>query len=283
MRFRRITLCLCMVAVMAGCSCAASKYDDALGERMLRLSEIRKQTEELERNQSRQDEEEDSQYYKQYDVYEKEIEELKTQIEALEQKIDVLEKSRDVMLPSDFDTSAEREAKLEALNREEESILDLISESYDIQTDNIRPFNKNATSQVIGWELSEDEETGIQSLHLTILHNRKSSKVTAIDVTSDLTDDEKVYFNVKSLPAGLQVVLPSEDGNTWRVEADGRAGNKTFNSKKGYFVAKINSIEDIANSDIDGDSKTEGGKKIFTSGEGFIILRQSGITVRLLD
>ena len=66
MRFRRITLCLCMVAVMAGCSCDASKYDDALGERMLRLSEIRKQTSEIERNREKLQQEEDAQYNEEY-------------------------------------------------------------------------------------------------------------------------------------------------------------------------------------------------------------------------
>ena len=283
MRCGRIILCLCAVMVAAGCSCAASRYDDALGERMLRLSEIRKQTAEIERNREKFQQEEDAQYDREYASYEEEIERLRAQVEELEQRIDMLERSRDVMPPAGDESYNGHETRLEALQQEEEDILDQISESSDIQPDNIRPFNKNAASQVIGWELLEDEETDIQSLRLTILHNRKTNNVTVIEVASELTDNEDVYFSIKSLPAGLQVVLPSEGGNTWRVEADGRAGNKTFNSKKGYFAAKINSVDDIANSALSGESRTENGRKIFVSGEGFIILRQSGITVRAVD
>ncbi|MBQ7543964.1 MAG: hypothetical protein IJT02_03375 [Synergistaceae bacterium] len=283
MRCSRMILCLCAVMMTAGCSFAASAYDDALGERMLRLSEIRKQTAEIELNREKFQQEEDAQYDREYESYEAEIERLRAQVEELEERIDALERSRDMMPPAGDESYAGHETRLEALASEEEEILDLLGESSDIQAENIRPFNKNATSQVIGWELLEDEETDIQSLRLTILHNRKSNKVTVIEVASDLTDNNEVYFSVKSLPAGLQVVVPSEDGSTWRVEADGRAGNKSFNSKKGYFVAKINTVEDIANSEISGESRTEGGKKIFTSGEGFIILRQSGITIKMPD
>ena len=99
-------------------------------------------------------------------------------------------------------------------------------------------------------------------------------------IHSELTESKDIFFTVKNLPEGLQVVIPEGDGNSWTITADGRTGNKKFDSK-GYFVAKISDTEDIPYSKLDGESNiTADGTKTFKTGEGFIILRRSNLTIR---
>ena len=99
-------------------------------------------------------------------------------------------------------------------------------------------------------------------------------------IPSELTESGDIFFTVKDLPENLQVVIPKGIGDEWTVTADGRVGNRKIGNK-GYFVAKIVDPDDITYSALDGESNiTSEDIKTFTSGEAFIILRKSNITIR---
>ena len=145
----------------------------------------------------------------------------------------------------------------------------------------IYAFHPKAASQIVGWEITQDENTSEERLLLTILHNRKSQTITRLNILSELTESGDIFFRVKDLPEDLQVVIPKGTGEEWIITADGRVGNGK-RGNKGYYVAKIVDPDDIAYSELNGESNiTSGDIKTFTSGEAFIILRKSSIIIRL--
>ena len=184
------------------------------------------------------------------------------------------------MLEAGVSDDEEVEAELAAAEREADSIANRLYLSFDIMPEYIYAFHPRATSQLVGWELTQDEKTEEEILSLIILHNRESRRVTRLNVLSELTESGDIFFTVKDLPEGLQVVIPKDDGNSWAVEADGRVGDRKFGNK-GYFTAKILDTDDIVYSELDGESSINGdGIKTFRAGEAFIILRKSSITIR---
>lgn len=125
-------------------------------------------------------------------------------------------------------------------------------------------WHPSAKSRVTSWEYNEKSRRVI----LTILH--KSSGKTTTVVARFKTDKGDRYFKVDQLPSGLQVVMPNDDEGTWVVNVDSRSG----------YVAKIVDPDNISSSKLDGSSNKVGGGKTFESGEAFMILKSSGMTVR---
>ena len=243
--------------------------DDIMGEEMLRLAEALKKTSQLERGIP-SSEEERERLYEQYDA----------EIAELEQKIAEVEQKKEALLDAGVSDDAELEAELAATEREVERISDRLYLSFNVEPEYVYAFHPKATSQITGWELIQDENTEEERLLLTILHNRGTQKVTRLNILSELTESGDIFFTVKDLPEGLQVVIPKDTGDNWKVTADGRVGDRKFGNK-GYFVAKIVDLDDIAYSELDGESNSrEDGSKTFSAGEAFIILRKSSITIR---
>lgn len=236
---------------------------------MLKLAEALRRTSELERERP-STEAKRERLEAEYDA----------EIAQLEQRIAELERKRDALTDSGVSEDARIDEAFFAAQDEADAISDRLSYSFDMTPENVHAFHPEATSQIVGWELTQDETTEEELLALTILHNRDSQRITRMVIHSELTASGDIFFTVKELPEGLQAVIPEGDGNSWTVIADGRAGNKKFDSK-GYFVAKIADTEDIAYSKLDGESNvTADGAKAFKTGEGFVILRKSSITIR---
>lgn len=84
------------------------------------------------------------------------------------------------------------------------------------------------------------------------------------------TAGQDEFFIITQLPPGTQVVVPEDNNGVWTVKVD---------SRKGY-AAKITNPDNVEHSQLDYESNAEdfGGKR-FESGEVFIILRQSGMTI----
>lgn len=171
------------------------------------------------------------------------------------------------------------EEKLSTVKQTVDNLSEKIRDKSDINPDNIKPFHPYAKCQIINWELSEDAKSGKKVVWLTILHNRKSKKITRVRVPFD-SKGEDTFFRIRNLPVGLQVVMPPDDEGTWTVNVNAILGNRTV-GKGGYYVARIEDPDDIPNSKLDGESNLDDyGGKTFESGEAFIILRQSGMTIR---
>ena len=243
--------------------------DDIIGGDMLRLAEALRRTSELERarpsTQAKREKLE-----AEYDA----------EIAELEQRIAELERKRDALSDSEVSEDERIDEAFFAAQDEADEISDRLYNSFDMTPENVHAFHPEATSQIVGWVLSQDETTEEDLLALTILHNRDSQRITRMVIHSELTASGDIFFTVKDLPEGVQAVIPEVEGDSWIVTADGRTGNKKFDNK-GYFVAKIADTEDIPYSKLDGESNiTSDDIKTFKPGEGFIILRKSSITIR---
>ena len=248
---------------------APATSDDIIGGEMLKLAEALKKTAQLEMNMPSSEEQREK-LYEQYDA----------QIAKLEQEIAEIELKKDALLEAGVSDDAEIDAQLEAAQNEADDIADKLYFSFDVMPEYVNAFHPQASSQIVGWELSQDVNTEEDILLLTILHSKESQKITRLSVLSGLTDSGDIFFKIDNLPDGLQIVIPDETGSKWTVTADGRAGNRKFDSK-GYFTAKIADADNIAYSALDGESNiNDDGTKTFRSGEAFIILRRSGITIR---
>ncbi len=244
--------------------------DDIIGGDMLRLAEALRKTSELERERPSTEAKREK-LEAEYDA----------EIAQLEQKIAELERKRDALTDSEVSEDARIDEAFFAAQDEADAISDRLYNSFDMTPENVHAFHPQATSQIVDLVLSQDETTEEELLCITILHNRDTQRITRMVLHSELTASGDIFFTVKDLPEGLQVVIPEGDGNSWTVTADGRTGRKKFDSK-GYFVAKIADTEDIPYSKLDGESNiTADGTKTFKSGEGFIILRRSSITIKL--
>ena len=243
--------------------------DDIIGEEMLKLAEALRRTSEIERERPSTEAQREK-LEAQYDA----------EIAELEQKIAELERKRDALTDSEVSDDARLDDALFAAQDEADAISDRLYNDFDMTPENVHAFHPQADSQIVDLVLSQDETTEEELLAITILHNRDSQKITRMVIHSELTESGDIFFTVKDIPEGLQVVIPEGDGNSWTVTADGRTGNKKFDSK-GYFVAKISDTEDIPYSKLDGESNiTADGTKTFKTGEGFIILRRSNLTIR---
>lgn len=185
-------------------------------------------------------------------------------------------------IKSQNETISALESKLQAFEkeirelREELKTLKEQSQDEDVTVSEDEPapvvssgWHPQAQCRVTGFTY----KPGDSSVKLKVQY--KSGKYEKNDPkTSKTGNDGAQYFVIESLPAGLQIVVP--DGYT--VNVDGRKD----------YVAKIdpNNIEGSA---LDYTSNVEyykgaNGKKIpartFTSGEVFIIMKQSGMTIR---
>ena len=242
--------------------------DDIMGEEMLKLAEALRKTSQLEHGIP-SSEEERERLYEQYDA----------QIAELERQIAEIELKKDALLEAGISDDEQIEAELSATEKEVDDISDRLYASFDAMPEYVYAFHPKATSQIVNWELLVDDNTEEERLLLTILHNRGSQRITRLNVLSELTESGDIFFSVKNIPENLQVVIPKDTGDDWKVIADGRVGNRKFDNK-GYFVAKIVDPDDIAYSELDGQSNiTSEDIKTFTTGEAFIILRKSGLTI----
>ena len=243
--------------------------DDVIGENMLKLAEALRKTSELERERP-STEAKRERLEAEYDA----------EIAELERKIAELERKRDALSDSEVSEDARIDEAFFAAQDEADAISDVLSYSFDMTPENVHAFHPEATSQIVGWELTQDETTEEELLNITILHNRDSQKITRMVIHSELTESRDIFFTIKNLPEDLQVVIPEDDGNSWTVAAEGRnTGRKSEN--KSSFAAKILDTEDIPYSKLDSESNlNEDGTKTFKPGEAFIILRKSSITIK---
>ena len=243
--------------------------DDVIGENMLKLAEALRKTSELERERP-STEAKRERLEAEYDA----------EIAELERKIAELERKRDALSDSEVSEDARIEEAFFAAQDEADAISDVLSYSFDMIPENVNAFHPEATSQIVGWELTQDETTEEELLNITILHNRDSQRISRMVIHSELTESRDIFFTVKDLPEDLQMVIPEDDGNSWTVAAEGRnTGRKSEN--KSSFAAKIVDTEDIPYSKLDSESNlNEDGTKTFKPGEAFIILRKSSITIK---
>ena len=243
--------------------------DDVIGENMLKLAEALRKTSELERARP-STEAKRERLEAEYDA----------EIAELEQKIAELERKRDALSDSEVSEDARIDEAFFAAQDEADAISDVLSYSFDMIPENVNAFHPEATSQIVGWELTQDETTEEELLNITILHNRDSQRISRMVIHSELTESRDIFFTVKDLPEDLQMVIPEDDGNSWTVAAEGRnTGRKSEN--KSSFAAKIVDTEDIPYSKLDSESNlNEDGTKTFKPGEAFIILRKSSITIK---
>ena len=243
--------------------------DDIIGEEMLKLAEALRKTSELERARPSTQEKRE----KLEAQYEAEIAEL-------EQKIAELERKRDALSDSEISEDARIDTEFFAAQDEADVISDRLYNSFDMTPENVHAFHPQAASQIVDLVLSQDETTEEELLCITILHNRQTKRITRMVLHSELTASGDIFFTVKDIPEGLQAVIPEGDGNSWTVTADGRTNSKKSDNKS-IFAAKIVDTEDIPYSKLDTESNTNAdGTKTFKTGEGFIILRRSSITIR---
>ena len=242
---------------------------DIIGGDMLKLAGALRRTSDLERERPSTEAKREK-LEAEYDA----------EIARLEQRIAELERKRDALSDSGVSEDERIDDAFFAAQDEADELSDRLYNSFDMTPENVHAFHPEATSQLVGWELTQDETTEEELLNIVILHNRDSQRITRMVIHSELTASGDIFFTVKDLPEGLQAVIPEGDGNSWTVTADGRTGNKKFDSK-GYVVAKISDTEDIPYSKLDGESNINpDGTKTFRTGEGFIILRKSSITIR---
>lgn len=243
--------------------------DDIIGEEMLKLAEALRKTSELERERPSTQEKREK-LEAQYDA----------EIAELERKIAELERKRDSLTDSEVSEDTRIEAEFFAAQDEADAISDRLYDSFDMTPENVSAFHPEASSQIVACELTQDETTEEELLAVTILHNRKNQKLTRMKIHSELTDSGDIFFTVKDLPEGLQVVIPTDDNNLWTVAEEARRGSRK-SDRRNDFAAKIADTEDIPYSKLDTESNiNEDGTKTFKPGEAFIILRRSTITIR---
>ena len=97
----------------------------------------------------------------------------------------------------------------------------------------------------------------------------RNGETDELDAPYDTYKGDK-FFKIENLYPNLQVVMPTSSRGDWTVNVDVRDG----------YVAKIDP-QNIAGSKLDGKANKDNyGGKTFTSGEAFIILKQSGMTIR---
>ena len=243
--------------------------DDIIGEEMLKLAEALRRTSEIERERPSTEAQREK-LEAQYDA----------EIAELEQKIAELERKRDALTDSEVSDDARLDDALFAAQDEADAISDRLYNDFDMTPENVHAFHPQADSQIVDLVLSQDETTEEELLCVTILHNRKTQKITRMVIHSELTDSGDIFFTVKDIPEGLQAVIPEGDGNSWTIAIDGRTGSRKSDNRSG-FAAKIADTEDIPYSKLDTESNINpDGTKTFKTGEGFIILRKSTITIK---
>ena len=154
------------------------------------------------------------------------------------------------------------DSRTEALNKKGEAIAQEIeAKNQDIESmkaqlndgEDVRAWHKKAKSQVVAWNYSANNKT----LTLTILDKNKKTS-SEKPARFRIRNNEKVYVADK-LPEGLQGVIPEG----WTVNFDEKAG-----------VAKIEDVDNITGSALDNTART------FTSGEAFVILKTSAMTIK---
>ena len=154
------------------------------------------------------------------------------------------------------------DSRTEALNKKGEAIAQEIeAKNQDIESmkaqlndgEDVRAWHKKAKSQVVAWNYSANNKT----LTLTILDKNKKTS-SEKPARFRIRNNEKVYVADK-LPEGLQGIIPEG----WTVNFDEKAG-----------VAKIEDVDNITGSALDNTART------FTSGEAFVILKTSAMTIK---
>ncbi|MBQ4469570.1 MAG: hypothetical protein II917_05475 [Synergistaceae bacterium] len=154
------------------------------------------------------------------------------------------------------------DSRTEALNKKGEAIAQEIeAKNQDIESmkaqlndgEDVRAWHKKAKSQVVAWNYSANNKT----MTLTILDKNKKTS-SEKPARFRIRNNEKVYVADK-LPEGLQGIIPEG----WTVNFDEKAG-----------VAKIEDVDNITGSALDNTART------FTSGEAFVILKTSAMTIK---
>ena len=138
-------------------------------------------------------------------------------------------------------------------------------ENHEGEKVDVRGWHPKAQGQIIVWDFNRDKNI----VELTILD--KTTQETFKAFAKFKTNKGDRYFLSDSLPAGLQVVMPGSGIRNWVVNIDARKG----------YVEKIVNHDNIVNSPTDASSnKDDYGGKTFESGEAFLILKQTPMTIR---
>ena len=126
-------------------------------------------------------------------------------------------------------------------------------------------WHPKAKGQIVSWKFNYDRKI----IEMTIIDRATEKTFKAFAKFKTSNGDR--YFLSDSLPAGLQVVMPGDGIRNWVVNIDARKG----------FVEKIVSPDNIVNSPTDANAnKDDYGGKTFETGEAFLILRQTPMTIR---
>ena len=261
-----------MLFLLTGCAWA-----DELEDAVFALSHKRNEHANIELQLTNTESREDSideKYDKQVEALEKQIEQLEQQIEQIEAQIDKLEAQRTRELSADIDRVDAAEQKVSDSEDEIDELEAKIQDVSEIDPDNIHGWHQNASCQVIAWELSRDVKTDKNIIIFTVLHNRRNNRLTKLTAT----ETDAKTFRVAGAPQGLQVFVPEG----WKFNADRRPGNRRF-GRNGYYAAKIITPDSLAKSKLDGNTNVQGNVKTFTTGEAFIVLRQSALTIQPPD
>lgn len=126
----------------------------------------------------------------------------------------------------------------------------------------------NAHCRIVAFEHKPGEST----VRLKIQY-RNSPEIDVLEAPFRVNPSnvQDRFFKIETLPTVLQVVMPPADRGVWTVNVDATDG----------YVAKFLDPHDIENSVLDLQSNYDGyGGKTFVSGEAFVILRPSGMTIR---
>ncbi len=125
-------------------------------------------------------------------------------------------------------------------------------------------WHPSAKCQITNWSFNPGDRAVVLSLMF------KNGKTVEVNAPKKRTGGDE-YFLATNLPAGLQLVLPGDDIETWVINCDNRQG----------YVKMIQDPSNIAESKLsDANDHKEGGGKTFTSGEAIILVKQSGMTIR---
>ena len=125
-------------------------------------------------------------------------------------------------------------------------------------------WHPSAKCQITNWSFNPGDKAVVLSLTF------KNGKTVEVKAPKKRTGGDE-YFLVTNLPAGLQLVVPGDDIETWVVNCDNRSG----------WVKMIQDPSNIAESKLsDANDHKEGNGKTFTSGEAIILVKQSGMTIR---
>ena len=242
MKLRDLLICLCIIALSVTCAFAESDNDETYSKLAEQLTSLMTLQKSLAGNNAK-------------------IQKVTDRLGALQSLEDNAKTQGKIKKVESRSTALTKkseslEQEIAAKNQEIEALKAQLQNNEDV-----RGWNKKAKAQIISWNFRKKDRQVV----LTVL-DRKTRK-TSTKIAKFRTRGEDKFYLIDKLPEGLQAVVPEG----WTVNVDARTG----------FVAKIEDPDNIAGSALDNESnKDNNNGKTFTSGEAFIILRQSSMTIR---